>query len=480
MSSISYVGSLPSIRAILAAVALLASVAAGAHAQEKPVDALNRKLAESRASEAVIWGMPAVNAMLMYDQMLKAGGKAGEIIYWGKPLDWHNQTLTPNPDTLYFIGFYDTRAAGPMVVEVPPAGNDGSLNGNFVTLWQTSLEDAGLLGVDKGKGVKLLITPPGYTGEVPAGFVQLSSDTYTGYFLVRSNLKSHAATDVEKSVAYAKQLKFYPLSEIGKPTATVFKDVKDVDFDSTIKYDLSFFTLLDRIVQTEPWIDRDRAMIDVLRSIGIEKGKPFAPDEPMKKVLETGISDANSWLAARYDAGFQVFFQGTHWTMPASTDSIEGQSTTYANPDRYPVDMRGVSYTYAYIAIKRLGVGQFYLINIRDKNGEDYDGAKTYSLHVPPEVPVEQYWSVTAYDRETHALIKGVDRASRASNAADLAKNADGSVDIWFGPKAPEGKDSNFVPTDPKRKFELMFRLYGPTKALFDKKWALPDVEEVR
>ena len=94
-------------------------------------------------------------------------------------------------------------------------------------------------------------------------------------------------------------------------------------------------------------------------------------------------------------------------------------------------------------------------------------------------MPVEQYWYVTAYDRETHALIKGVARASRASNASELQNNADGSVDIRFGPKAPAGKDSNWVPTDPKRRFELMFRLYAPTKALFDKTWKLTDIERV-
>jgi len=98
-------------------------------------------------------------------------------------------------------------------------------------------------------------------------------------------------------------------------------------------------------------------------------------------------------------------------------------------------------------------------------------------LRVPSNVPVEQYWSVTAYDRETLALIKGVNRASRASNATDMSKNADGSVDIWFGPRAPAGKESNWVPTDPNRRFELLFRLYAPTNDLFDKKWTLPDVE---
>ena len=460
-------------------LAFMMLVLTGAGAGANPPDELLRRSQERRAVEAVIWGMPAVNTELMYDQMLKAGGNPGQVIYWGKPLDWHNQTLTPNPDTLYFMGFYDTKASGPMVVEIPPAGNDGSLNGNFVTLWQTALEDAGLLGVDKGKGVKFVITPPGYAGKIPDGFEQLASDTYGGYFLIRSSLESHSDADVQKSIAYGKRVKFYPLSEAGKPPETVFIDVKDKDFDSTIKYDASFFALLDRVVQAEPWIPRDRAMIDQLRTIGIEKGKPFTPDDATNKALEAGVEEAKALLAARYDAGFPAFFEGTHWMTPTLPEVIEGQSTDYADPNQYAVDGRGLAYSYAYIALKRLGVGQYYLINIKDKDGEAYDGAKIYRLHVPPDAPVQQYWSVTAYDRETHALIKGMDRASRASNAADLEKNSDGSVDIWFGPKAPEGKESNWVPTDPNRRFELMFRLYAPTKALFDKAWTLPDVEKV-
>jgi hypothetical protein len=321
--------------------------------------------------------MPAVNAELMVDQMLKAGGKPGQIIYWGKPLDWHNQTLTPNPDTLYFMGFYETKASGPMVVEIPPAGADGSLNGNFVTLWQTALEDAGLLGVDKGKGVKFVITPPGYAGKIPEGFEQFSSDTYGGYFLIRSSLKSHSDADVQKSIAYGKRVKFYPLSEAGKKPETVFIDVKDKDFDSTIKYDASFFALLDRVVQAEPWIPRDRAMIDQLRTIGIEKGKPFTPNDPTNKALEAGVAEAKALLAARYDSGFPAFFEGTHWMTPTLPEVIAGQSTYYGDPNQYAVDGRGLAYSYAYIAFKRLGVGQYYLINIKDKDGEAYDAPKS-------------------------------------------------------------------------------------------------------
>ena len=193
--------------------------------------------------------------------------------------------------------------------------------------------------------------------------------------------------------------------------------------------------------------------------------------------MTAGIHDAKKYLSARYDVGFPPFYDGTHWMMPADPSLIKAAQDSFNDPNSYPVDVRGVSYSYAYIGLKRLGAGQFYMINIKDKQGVSYDGSKTYHLHVPANVPVEQYWSVTAYDRETHALIKHMDRASRASNSADIEKNADGSIDIYFGPKAPAGKQSNWIPTDPQRRFELMFRAYGPSKAFFEKQWRLPDVE---
>lgn len=121
-----------------------------------------------------------------------------------------------------------------------------------------------------------------------------------------------------------------------------------------------------------------------------------------------------------------------------------------------------------------------YLISIRDKDCESFDGKKTYRLKVPANAPVEQYWSVTAYDRQTLALIRKMPRASRTSQIPEMQKNADGSIDVYFGPKVPAGKDGNWVPTDPARKFELMFRLYAPTKPLFEKTWVLPDVEKMK
>jgi len=466
-------------KTVIAAL-LLVLMPFAASAQDFSAQELARRAIERRAVEAVIWGMPAVNTDLMRQEMLsKTKGKENQVIYWGKPLDWHNQTLTPNPDAIYFMTFLNTKEVGPVVIEVPPA-KGGALNANIVDIWQMPLEDAGALGADKGKGGKYLILPPGYAKKTPGGYFVLRPATFTSYALMRSNLKSHEPADVQKSVAYGKRIKVYPLSQAAKPAPTVFTDVQDVIYDSTIRYDLSFFQSLHGIIQSEPWLDRDRVMIDQLRTLGIEKGKPFEPDQRTKEALQKGIAEAKALLAARYEEFFPSFFEGSRWALPAAQEFMKATQSGYADPDQYPVDLRGLAYTYAYIGIKRLGAGQFYLMTIKDKDGNSLDGGKMYRLHVPPNVPIKQYWSATAYDRETHALIKNMDRASRASNNTDMKTNEDGSVDIYFGPSAPQDQERNWVPTDPKRGFEVMFRLYGPTKALFEKKaWMLPNIEKV-
>ncbi|MBY3104507.1 DUF1254 domain-containing protein [Rhizobium laguerreae] len=463
----------------LAIAAILFSSAVRAALAYSPEELAARTI-ERRAVEAVIWGIPAVNYDLMLQEMLtKTKGKPNEIVYWSRPLDWHNQTLTPNPDAIYLMAFTDTKAVGPVVIEVPPA-EGGSINGNIVNVWQMALEDAGPSGADQGKGGKYLILPPGHKDKIPDGYIPLQSDTYGGYALLRSNLASHSDADIAKSVQYAKRLKVYPLSKAGNPPETIFTDAKGVVFDSTIKYDESFFKSLDRLVQYEPWLSRDRAMIDQLRSLGIEKGKTFSPTPAVTKQLEAGVKEGKEWLAEKYESGMVPFYKNNQWNFAGSPELVKSAQAGYDAPETYPVDLRGVAYSYAFVGLKRMGTGQFYLISIKDDKGEVFDGSKTYRLAVPADVPVKQYWSLTAYDRETHALIRNMDRASRSSQIADLKKNADGTVEIFLGPKAPAGKDSNWIPTDPKRNFEVMFRLYAPTKALFDKSWVLPDLEQVR
>jgi hypothetical protein len=454
--------------------------ALSATAQPFSADDLARRTIERRAIEAMNWGMSAVNTDLMLQEMLnKTAGKMNQVVFWSRPLDWRNQTLTPNPDAIYLQAFFNTKEAGPIVLEIPAAGSDGSLNGNIVDFWQVPLEDAGPSGADAGKGGKYLLLPPGYAKPVPKGYIVLRPATFGGYALLRSNLKSHSDADVAKSVAYAKKIKVYPLSRVAAPPPTVFTDAANVVFDSTIRYDASFFTSLDRVVQSEPWLPRDRAMIDLLRSLGIEKGKPFNPDAKTKATLDAAAREAQAWLEVRYDTGLPTFYEGGRWVVPAVPELLAAVKADFNDPNKYPIDARGFTYTFAFVGIKRLGTGQFYLVSLRDKDGNPFDGGKTYRLTVPANPPVQQYWSVTAYDRVTHALIRDMPRASRSSQIPEMQKNTDGSVDVYFGPAAPAGKESNWVPTDPKRGFELMFRAYAPTKAFFDKAWRLPDVEKI-
>ncbi len=183
----------------------------------------------------------------------------------------------------------------------------------------------------------------------------------------------------------------------------------------------------------------------------------------------------------KYEAGFvPPFWEGTHWAVPIPQDTMEGMQTLFADPNSYAIDGRAVMYSIAYFSAKHLGAGQFYLLSIHDSAGQPLDGKRTYRLTVPANAPVKQYWSATAYDGETHALIRDTSRASLASTTHDIQKNADGSVDVWFGPSAPAGKASNWVPTSPNGKFELIFRFYGPDKALFEKSWKLGDIEAVK
>jgi len=441
---------------------------------------LAERTVHRRAIEAIIWGMPAVNVDLMYQAMARnTEGRYNDITYWSRLPDWKIQTLTPNPDAIYLTPYFNTAEEGPMVIEIPPA-DDGSITGTVMDCWQSPLEDVGPAGVDKGKGGKYAILPPGYKDKAPEGYIALPCDTFTGYALLRSIPKSGSDADVARAVAYGKRIRVYPLSQAAKPSATKFIDVVDIVYDSTIRYDVSFFESLNRVIQTEPWLTRDKVMIDYLKSIGIEKGKPFNPDGRTRKILNDAAREAHDWLVHRYEESFSSSYDGgTRWTLPALRQVIEGQETFFANPDVYPIDDRGVAYTYAYFCPKHMGAGSSYLLTIADKNGQLLDGGATYRLRVPPNPPVRQYWSATVYDRSTHAPIRNAQWPSRSSQTPGLQKNADGSADIYLGPTAPAGKESNWVPTSASGGFEVLFRFYGPEKPLFDKTWVLPDIEKI-
>jgi hypothetical protein len=464
-------------KSIFSSLALICAVAS-AHAQNPSLDDLARRTIERRAVEAVNWGMPVVNYDRMVQAMLGAKGAFNQIVYWSGFSDWKNQTLTPNPDTIYFKPFIDTKSAGPMVLEIPPAGDAGSITGTVMDSWQAALEDVGPAGVDKGKGGKYLFLPPDYKDTPPDEYIILPSMTNQGFALLRSIVQSGSSADIARAVDYGKRIKLYPLSQAANPPQTVFVDMIDVVFDSTIPYDMRFFQSLNRMVQSEPWLPRDKAMIDMLRSIGIEKGKPFKPDAKTQAILNGAAREAHAWLNTRYETVFPPYYGAGQWFIPATEDLRETASTFYESANAYSIDARGLTDYWAFSTIRHLGAGQFYLMSIRDKSGAAFDGGKNYRLTVPANAPVKQYWSAVVYDRATHALIRNASRLSRSSQNPDLQKNADGSVNVYFGPKAPPGKQTNWIPTNPGGKFEVLFRLYGPEKPLFDKTWKLPDIEK--
>ena len=229
-------------RTILAVLALLCVASTNAtwpapvQAQAFSSEELARRTLERRAVEAAIWGMPAVNFDLMYQALITAGGKDNQVVYWSQLPDWKNQTLTPNPDVIYLMPFFDTKDVGPMVMEIPPAGPGGSITGSIDDGWQTALEDVGPAGVDKGEGGKYLILPPGYKENAPDGYIALQSPTYRSYALLRSNVVSGSDADIAKAVEYGKRVRDYPLSAAGSPPPTKFVDAIDVVYDSTIPY----------------------------------------------------------------------------------------------------------------------------------------------------------------------------------------------------------------------------------------------------
>ncbi|HEY6413080.1 MAG TPA: DUF1254 domain-containing protein [Edaphobacter sp.] len=322
--------------------------------QSTPLN-VNDSLLHARAVQAVIWGMPAVNYDLMYQAMVnQAHGHFNQILYWSKLSTWKNQTLTPNPDAIYIMPFFNTKDIGPMVLEIPPA-DSGVIVGSIDDCWQTAIEDVGPAGVDKGKGGKYVILPPDYKGNPPAGYFPMPASTYQSYALLRSNPKSGSDADIASAVDYARRIKIYPLSQAAHPPETKWNDALDVVFDSTIPYDERFFQSLNRVVQIEPWIERDRVMIDQLKTIGIEKGKPFNPDAATTQTLKSAATGAHAWLASEYEKAFTPpFYPGTQWALPVSPDFMKSLQSNYTIPNIYPVDTRGTTYSFGFFSAKHL------------------------------------------------------------------------------------------------------------------------------
>ena len=119
-----------------------------------------------------------------------------------------------------------------------------------------------------------------------------------------------------------------------------------------------------------------------------------------------------------------------------------------------------------------VGVGSQYGIASLDAQGEYLDGSNTYRLHLPPNIPAKDFWSVMAYDSQTRSMLQ-TDQQFPGLNStrSKVSSNQDGSTDIYFAPEAPAGKESNWVQTIPGKGFLAVLRLYGPLDSWFDQTW---------
>jgi hypothetical protein len=433
---------------------------------------------QQRGIDAAIWGMPIVSVNAMRQAFFRdAKANYNDIVFWSKPSDWKNQTTTPNSSTLYVYFNFNTKD-GPVVVEIPPAV-DAGLFGTLLDAWQVPLVDVGPRGEDRGKGGKYLLLPPDFSGSPPAGYTIVRAQTYNGYALLRPIPKSLAEADVNNATALVKKLRLYPLANADHPSEQRFVDMADKLFDGIVRFDESFYTSLAQMINEEPVLTRDRAMMGLLLPLGIEKGKEFKPAATTQRALAQSAHDAHAWLMNGLLTFNTVFWPDSSWSFPAAPVGAD-TAFSFERPNYLDVDARALVYFLAYAPPKKLGAATFYLGTYRDARGDLLRGEESYKLHVPPNVPVQQFWALDLYDRETCAFIRDMPRTGLDSHDQKMQRRPDGSVDIYIGPRPAASKEANWIQTASGRGWFPMFRFYGPEKSFFEKTWKLPDIEKVQ
>jgi hypothetical protein len=336
--------------------------------------------------------------------------------------------------------------------------------------WFRYVADMGIAGPDRGAGGKYLYLPPGYDGDVPDGYFSYHCPTYTNWIVLRAL----------GGVPAIMKTKVYPLDQAEDPPQNVFLNWTESTFNTIHAHDFSFYTEVDELVQEEPVDALDAERAGLLASIGIVKGKPFTPDERLRGILERaaviGAGFSRTLAYAPRDPEAPLYGS---WKNP-----FVGGSHEFVRNGARLLDARTQFHYIATVitpamAHAQVGAGSAYAYTMHDSNGDILDGGKTYRLHVDPDVPAKNFWAVDVYDTQTRSLIQVPSTIwpAVASNSGRLQANDDGSHDLYFGPAAPSGTESNWVETAPGKSWFPIFRLYGPLQSWFDQTWRLNEFE---
>jgi len=439
------------------------------------------RMAVQRACEVAIWALPAVSTYDIANAIERdLGGALGDVVYMSQPMTSRHGFLTANDVTPYAVAALSTKD-GPLVVEVPPASAKTTFFGTFVDAWMRPVADVGPNGADAGRGGKYLFLPPGYDGRAPEGYLAFRLDTYGVNFAFRPVSRNGGA--IPEAVDYAKRLRVYALVDAKNPPATKLIDAYPHAWNTLPTYDLTYFEDLWNVVQREPVLPRDKAMMGLLASIGIEKGRPFRPSTELREALEAGVACAFEYLQERFTtpggALVPYFPERSQWQAFNIPADQAAAGFPFESETQLLSDLRAVNYFYVTYLPKTLGAGTLYLTGLRDRDGALLTGQNTYRLRVPADTPARDFWSVIVYDMRSKGFVEKVDRVGISSRDKDrLVVESDGAVNVYFGPTPPKGYEANWLETGDD--FFVLFRFYGPEKPILEKSWVLPDIEKVR
>ena len=440
---------------------------------QKSVEKLYDEIDFQRACQAYLWGLPMLATEAFVESFKEdLDGQWGDLIEV-KTFQDRSYGITANATTDYMFTWVDLSETGPVVIDVPA----GLIAGFISDVWQRSPADLGVPGDYGGKGGKHIFVGPGQEAPSDAGqYNVIRSETNHNMILIR-------VVDPNPEVAMKLKAAFqiYTYADRARPKMTKIIPVGGRVWKTTQPEGFKYWESMSSIINKEPVNERDRLIMASLLTLGIEKGKSFNPTAKQRKILEEAIvvgeamARANGFDTRHPDA---EYVEGSQWDFPLvvnptqrreSFDDLDGRAA-------WTYEALGISKG---MTTTKIGVGSIYLGEYQSKNGEWLDGSKSYKLHVPPNPPAKNFWSVTVYHNLTRYLIQNGKEIADKSSRGDIIKNSDGSVDIYFGPTAPKGMEKNWIPTVPGEAWFAYFRLYGPLQEFFDRSWVLPDIGEI-